>query len=699
MPEKQFIGKNTVNGTYEDKEKIDSIKGIDVPAAQIRKRDEYLAWNKKVPGTGTEKFKKVIEEKYNLKLDTYWDLHKWSIDNCEHFWAEVWDYFKVIASKNYEKVLVKTGPGFLDNKWFTGARLNYAENLLRIRDDRVAIACLDEEGRFEEITYAQLFEEVKLYAAAFRKNGLKKGDRVCCMMNNRKEAVIGCLAAASIGALWTGIQAFSGAKAAAKIANRMEPKFLIVTDSSLLLNAELCILDRVPTIVENTPSLEKVIVIPLKEKTLIEGISHIRNSCFISEFLESGKELDGSIPDLIFEQLPFDHPLFIMCTSGTTGLPKAPVHGAGTFLPLFIDIAFHWNLKPGDTIYTHIPMGWAVWCWFLPCLALGVKLFLYSGSTYTVKFGLNCWDRLAKYKATWWFVEPGSLDQAEKENIVPSPNSNFDHLKYICICGSPVKVHNIKYVQTKVKKDLFVGSLYGTTESHGFLSGFDYNLPSYAGEIQVPALGKDIHCYDKTGRPVIGQLGELVLTARSPSFPLYLWKDEGGRVLSKTYLNKFPGTWCPSDECWINPQSRGIIIVGRSDDMLTQNGECFGSADIYFAIHEIEEIVDYICVGQTNSEGTVRVVLFVKLNNEVIFTPELREKISRKIQYELWYELVPDVILDVKDIPYNINGKRMESTIKKIVNTNEIPEVNNMRNFECLRDFCDRPEITSFMKF
>ncbi|GFT14729.1 acetoacetyl-CoA synthetase [Nephila pilipes] len=667
-------GKNTVNGTYEDKEKIGPIKGVEIPAAQIRKRDAYLAWNKKVSDTGTEKFKKVIEEKYNLKLDSYWDLHRWSIDNCENFWAEIWDYFNVIYSKNYEKVLEKTGPGFLDNKWFTGARLNYAENLLRIRDDRVAIASFDEDGNLDEITYAQLYEEVKLYAAAFRRNGLEKGDRVCCMMNNRKEAIIGCLAAASIGAMWSGIQSSSGAKAAAKIANRMEPKFLIVSDSFLIHDLEINILDKVPTIVESSPTIEKVIVLPLIEKTLIEGISHIRNGCFLNEFLESGKELDGSIPDLIFEQLPFDHPLFLMCTSGTTGLPKAPVHGAGTFLPLFIDIAFHWNLKPGDSIYSHIPMGWAVWSWFLPCLALGVKMLLYSGSDLAIKHGLNCFDRLSKYKATWWFVEPGTLDITEKENVTPSPNSNFDHLKYVCICGSPVKVQNIRYLQSKIKKDLFVGSLYGTTESHGFLSGFDYNLPSYAGEIQVPALGKDIYCYDKTGRPVIGQLGELVLTARSPSFPLYLWKDEDGSVINKTYLSKFPGAWSPSDECWIRPQSKGIIIVGRSDDMLTQHGECFGSADIYFAIHDMEEIEDYICVGQTDSDGTVRVVLFVKLKKGLVFTPELREKISQKILRELWFELVPEVILDTKDIPYNLNGKRMESTIKKIVNTNQIPE-------------------------
>ncbi|GIX85522.1 acetoacetyl-CoA synthetase, partial [Caerostris extrusa] len=242
-----------------------------------------------------------------------------------------------------------------------------------------------------------------------------------------------------------------------------------------------------------------------------------------------------------------------------------------------------------------------------------------------------------------------------------------------------------------------------TTEAHGFLSGFDLNLPMLAGEIQAPALGKDIQCYDKEGRSIIGKLGELVLTVRSPSFPLYLWKDEDGSVLHENYLSLYPGSWCPHDECWINPKSRGIVIIGRSDDILVQNGELFGSADVYFAkmlfvVHDLEEVHDYICVGQTSPDGDVRCVLFVKLREGLRFTPQLSERISQKIEEVLWRELVPEVILDVKDIPYNINGKRMESTVKKIIHTNIVPEVNNIRNPECLSYFCNRPEVVSYVQ-
>ncbi|CAL1272076.1 unnamed protein product [Larinioides sclopetarius] len=654
-----ILEEEILNHVCDNKEKVQPCKERTV--MDTRRKQPFLAWNKKVLDTNTEKFKKIIEEKYQLRFESYWDLHKWSVDNTEKFWEEIWDYFKVIASKPYEKAFVKTGPRFLDNKWFTGAKLNYAENLLRMRgNDTIALACLDEEDNFEELTHAQLYEEVKLYAAAFRKHGLKKGDVVAGFLNNRKDAVTGCLAAASIGAIWSGIQVYSGEKSAIKIAQRMEPKFLIAVDRFQVEGEEFPILEKIPIIVENTPTIEKVIIIPTRQETLSKDISNIRNCYFLPEFFESGKNPDGSVPEIVFEQLPFDHPLFLVFTSGTTGLPKAPVHGAGTFLPLLIDVAFHWNLKPGDTLFSFIPMGWAVWNWFLPAIALGVRLMIYSGSSSYVRKGMNMWDTLAKYKATWWFVEPCSLDKLEKKDMLPKPESNLDNLKAICICGSPVKVQNIAYIQSKIKKDVFAASLYG--------------------------------------RSVVGKLGELVITTRSPSFPLYLWKDEDGSVVHKAYLDLYPGVWCPHDECWINPKSKGIVIVGRSDDTLIQNGECFGSADIYFAIHDMEEITDYICVGQTSPDGDVRVVLFVKLAETVRFSPDLSQKICQKIENELWRELVPEIVLDVKDIPYNLNGKRMESTVKKIIHTNEIPEVNNIRNPDSLQSFCNRPEIVSFMQ-
>ncbi|KFM66893.1 Acetoacetyl-CoA synthetase, partial [Stegodyphus mimosarum] len=655
-----------------------------------------LVWNKKIPNTELDKFKKVVEEKFKLHFDSYWDFHKWSVENYANFWEEIWNYFGVITSKPYDKVVVKTGDGFLDNEWFTGALFNYAENILRIRDDRVALIYIEENGYEEVVTFAQVFEEVKLYAAAFRKHGLQKGDRVACYMSNRKEALFTMLAATSIGAIFSGPQPYYGARASANIINKMEPKFLIIVDHHIDNGTDFNLLENTTVIANSCSTLEKIIVIPTREETLADGISHIRNSCFLEQFLDVGRNPDGSIPDIVFEQLPFNHPICINFTSGTTGLPKGPVHSAGTLITHLENIAFHYNLTSGDVTMAPYAVGWSLWDSLIPCLALGIKMLLYCGSPYITKEGMNIWDVIARYKVKYAFLVTSIVDKLEKLQIVPSQNSNLDHFKTLFIGGCPAKIQNFLYIQNRIKKDLFIGSQYGATETFGTFSGFDYNLPAYAGEVQAFALGMDIRIVDSNGRSVIGERGELVVATPTPSFPICLWKDVDNTIMKNTFLSKYPGVWCQNDECWINPETRGLVVIGRSDDTLIQNGERFGAADVYFAIHEMEEIMDYICVNQGRSDGECRAVLFVKLKPGYEFTSDLRKKIARTIDRELWEDCVPQVILEVPDIPYNLNNKRMESVVRKIVATNQIPQVNNIRNPESLKYFCNIPELLSY---
>lgn len=661
-------------------------------------KDPVVYWDKKVPDTNLERLQRDIEKKYNVEFETYWEFHRWTIENYSKFLEELWNFLGIIASEPYKEVWVKTGEGFLDNEWFSGAKLNYAENVLRIRDETIALICLDELGNEEKITYAEMFEEVKLYAAAFKKNGLKTGDSVACFMSNRKEAIFAMLATASIGAIWGGPVPYYGARAASNIVRMMDAKFLITIDSHQDNGMIFQTLDCLPEIVKSSPTLEKVVLLVTKEETRKKDLKNIRNCVFLEDFLNEGREADGKVPDLIFEQLPFDHPLCVNFTSGTTGLPKAAVHSIGTMMTIMQNHAISYNMKRGDVICTNYPVGWTLWDSFIPSIGLGVTFFLYCGSLYYTLKGHNFWDLIAKYRVKTVILITSQVDKMEKMEIFPSQKSDMSFLKLVVVGGSPVKNHNFEYLKNKVKKDLFVGIVYGATELFGCSNGFNLNMPVHGGEIQVPSLGVDLQCYDNKGNSVVGKIGEGVVCTPAVNFPIYLWKDVNKKKITEIYLSKFPGVWLQHDECWINPKTRGMVIIGRSDDTLKQKGERFGAADIYFAIHSLDELQDYVCVSQQKYTGDSRAVLFVKMKPGLTLTPEIRKKMEKKVDEELWEDCVPELIVEVPEIPYNLNNKRMESLIRKIVETNKIPEVMNIRNPDSLKYFLNIPEIVNYNK-
>ncbi|GFU54024.1 acetoacetyl-CoA synthetase [Nephila pilipes] len=606
-----------------------------------------VVWDKKVPNTELDKFKKNVENKYGKKFDSYWDLHKWSVENYTDFWKEIWYFFDVIASKPFDEVLVKTGPGFLDNEWFSGARLNFAENLMRIRDDRLALVCLDELGNEDSVTFAEMYEEVRQYAAAFRKQGLEIGDRVACIMSNRKEAIFAMLAATSIGAIWSGPLPFHGVRAVANLVTFVDPKIIFAVDHFQDEGEEYPLFDKVVAAGKSAPNATKVIVLATQQET-ISRLSEIPKSMLLEDFLKSGRTPDGKVPELKFEQLPFDHPVAINFTSGTTGLPK------GTFMCVLRDFGMHLNLRDGDTVYTYCPVGWSVWDNPIPALALGVKLFLFCGSPEYGKKGFTLWDCFSKYKVTYACLTPACFDSIENNNIFPEPGMNFDSLKVIALGASPSKIRNFEFLHNNVKQDLFVSSIYGATEVFGAFSGFDLNLPGYSSECQVPSLGVDLHCFDSEGRSVVGKRGEMVVKTPTPSFPVYLWKDNKNAKLNETYFSKYEGVWSQNDEGWINPKTKGIVVIGRSDDTLKQNGERFCAGDVYFGIDRMEELEDFICVGQRCWNGDTRAVLFVKLKKGYTFNQKLREKIEDTIKEEVSVDYIPKLILSVPDIPVSI---------------------------------------------
>ncbi|XP_071038475.1 acetoacetyl-CoA synthetase isoform X2 [Parasteatoda tepidariorum] len=623
-----------------------------VKSQDMGKNKLETIWNTKIPDAELEKFKDVIQRKYKINFGSYWDFHSWSVKNFETFWHEVWQYFQIISSSPYKKVFAKNGPGFLDNIWFEGATMNYAENLLKFRDDRIAINYVDTDGNKESITFSELYKQVSLYAAAFKKNGLKKGDRVASYMSNRKESVIAMLAAVSIGAIWGGAHPLYGAKAASKIMERMQPKFLIAVDR-FPWDEEHYILNYLPAIAKGIQSLEKVIIVPTKPETLEKDLTFIQNSCLLDEFLMTGKSLEGHIPDVEFEQVSANHPVFICFTSGTTGTPKGVLHSGKVLLSMLVSLSLHCNLKRGDAIFSHYAVGWILWNFYVNCLALGMRLVLHEGYPLKTEDGYNYWDKVAESEAAAVTVVPSLLERMEQLKNFPSSSSNFEKLKLIKIGGSTVKMENIQYLLTHISKDVLAASVFGSTESCGYITAIDWNLPSYGTEAQVPTLGMDLHCFNSNG------------------------------------------VWCQNDECWINPKTRGITFHGRSDDTITQNGERFLPNDIYFAIQDMEELEDYLCVPQKRDDDD-RAVLFLKLKCGQIFTAGLKRKVTSKIREELWMDIVPKVIIPVTDIPYNVNGKKMESIVKKIISTNIIPDISNIRNPECLPQYCDIPEILSY---
>ncbi|XP_054720481.1 acetoacetyl-CoA synthetase-like [Uloborus diversus] len=651
-------------------------------------------WNKKVKDTEIDRLKEVINEKYDLKIESYWELHEWSVKNYGKFWEEVWNFYGVIHSAPYQET-VKNGKGFIDIEWFSGARLNFAENMLRFRNDEIAMICIDEEENEEYVTYNDLHDEVQRYAAAFKKNGLQMGDRVACYMSNRKEAVYAHLAAASIGAIWGGPLPFYGDQAASKIIRPMLPKFLFTVDRFLDLKVEKSLMQNIPVICKGLDCLEKIIICPSREETLSYNIKQLDpRCCFLEDFLKTGKNADGSLPPLTFEQLPFNYPICINFTSGTTGYPKGLIHGCGSFLPLLRDFGLHCNLKRGDVVLTPYPVGWNLWNLFIANFALGVTVVLYNGCPFYPEIGF--WELLDKYKVAYTFLATSVVDKMEKSNVVPGPDCTMEHLKMLTIGASPVKLQNFDFILNHVKKDVFLNCLYGATEVIGVFSGFDFNTPVYSAEIQAPALGVDLKCIDAQGNPVVGQRGELVIGTPNPAFPVAVWNDPQGRKIEDLYLTNVPGMWCQNDECWIDPKTRGIVIIGRTDDVLNPNGERFCSSDIYSAIHTMEELQDYICVGQDNSVGDQRVVLFVKVKPAYTFTEELSQKIKDQILDQLTDEHVPAVVLECQDVPYNLNGKKMERLLKTILTTNEIPESHNIKNPACLPAYVDIPELQDY---
>ncbi|XP_054717339.1 acetoacetyl-CoA synthetase-like [Uloborus diversus] len=594
------------------------------------------------------RFRKFVEKKYGLKLNDYWELYEWSRQNFREFWECVWIFFDIISSEPYTEVFDKNG-SFENTDWFKGAKLNFSENLLRVRSSKTAIITADEHDNIEHVSYEQLYTEVATYAEALKSVGVKKGDVVSCYMSNRIEAVYAHLATASIGALWSGVLPLLGVKAVVSMLDQTNPKVLFATGNFHFDGEEIDMVQRIPNIMKRLPSLKKVVLIPSKGKR--DEMKDLPECVSIEDFLRPVREnISKCGANIIFEQLPFNYPFSVFFTSGTTGSPKAIVHSHGSFLAPLRDLGLSWDCTNDDVLLSYTPVGWVTWN-FLECsLYFGLTLVLYDGFPFEGT-STRFWDLVDKFGITSSFITSRAAERMENKKYIPTKLHSLRSLKILCPMGNVCKPQTFEFFTKTVKPGLFFSSAYGTTEYFGFLSGSDFNLPVYKGEVQCCSLGYDLRAINERGDYILGKRGDMVQLNPTPATPVLFLGGDSKKKLKETYLTKYPGTWDIGDDAGINPSTKGFVVCGRSDNVMKPKASRFNCSDIYFALEGFPGFVDSICVSKFNSKQDERIVLFLKMAPGHSLTTEVEDKIRKTIQENLSYEHVPDLIMEVPGVP------------------------------------------------
>ena len=615
-----------------------------------------------------------VNAKHNTQLEGYDDLYSWSIENPQLFWDDIWKYFGIIHSSPYSQVVddITSMPG---EKWFSSARLNFAENLLQFRDDRPALVFRGEDKLERTLSYKDLFSLVAQTSSALKSAGVISGDRVAGFIPNIPEAVIAMLAAASIGALWSSSSPDFGIKGVLDRFSQIEPKVLFAADGYFYNGKHFDCLKKLNGILEQLPSVEKVVIIPYTNNS--PDISSLSNAVLYNEFIS--RENADTIE---FKQLPFDHPLYIMYSSGTTGLPKSIVHSAGgTLIQHMKELCLHTNLTREDTIFYFTTCGWMMWNWLVSSLAVGATVVLYDGSPFYPN-SEAMWELTEELGITIFGTSAKFIAACENAGVRPNNRFNLSNLKIILSTGSPLVEENFDYIYRSVKTDVQLSSISGGTDIISCFALGNPTLPVYRGELQCRGLGMAVDSFDENGRSLLNRKGELVCKKAFPSMPVYFWNDSNGEKYHDAYFDVYPGIWSHGDYITVNDHG-GVKIFGRSDATLNPGGVRIGTAEIYRIVEGFSEISDSLVVGQ-DWEGDERVILFVKLEKGISLSKKLTQSISDAIRKNCSPRHVPAKIIETKDIPYTISGKKVEIAVRKIISGADVSNRDALANPESL---------------
>ena len=626
------------------------------------------------------RFQQQLESNLNLSFGDYEQLHRWSIDSPEQFWEQLWHYTDIRSSQPYTSVL-KHGDRFPGAQWFEGAKLNFAENLLRNRSDKTAIVARLENGARRTLSYRELYTQVAQLAAALRSAGVAAGDRVAGFMPNVPETIVAMLATSSIGAIWSSCSPDFGINGVMDRFGQIEPKVLFACDGYYYNGKTIDSTQRIEQICAKIDSIEQLVLVKVTE-----AVTDIPQAMDYGDFL-----VKENTPKLQFEQLSFDHPLYIMYSSGTTGAPKCIVHGAGgTLLQQLKEQQLHSNLQPDDVLFYFTTCGWMMWNWLVAGLATEASIVLFDGSPFYPE-PRSLIDMAEQEKINIFGTSAKYIAALEKAHVVPRESHQLASLKAILSTGSPLSHESFQYVYRDIKADLCLSSISGGTDILSCFVLGNPTLPVWEGQIQCRGLGMAVEIWDEQGRSVTEQKGELVCVKPFPSAPIYFWNDPENKKYLSAYFQTYANIWAHGDYGEITAQN-GVIIHGRSDAVLNPGGVRIGTAEIYRQVEKLDEVVDSICIGQ-DWDDDVRVVLFVVLRQGLSLDDKLIGKIRSNIRSETTPRHVPAKVIAVTDIPRTISGKIVELAVRKVVHGQAVNNQDALANPEALELFKDLPEL------